>query len=51
MFKVAMINFAYKNQQLLFLLKQRGNALKYHNKLELKRINKLITVKVNKNIT
>jgi len=44
LFKVAMVNFVYKNQRLLTLLKQRGKALKWRNKLDLKRINKLITV-------
>ena len=51
LFKVAMVNFVYKNQQLLKLLAQRGDALKYHNQLELKRLNKLITVKVTKQLT
>jgi hypothetical protein len=43
-----MVTFLYKNQQLLKLLKQRGDALKYHDKVELRRLNKLLTAKVSK---
>ena len=38
-----MVSFVYKNHTLMRLLKQRGDALKYHDPIELKRLNKLIT--------
>jgi hypothetical protein len=40
---VANISFAYSNQTLLHLLKDRGDALKWHSNAQLKKINKQIT--------
>lgn len=43
-----MVSFVYKNYSLMRLLKQRGDALKYHDPIELKRLNKLITILLTK---
>lgn len=40
--KIALINFAFDNSQLINLLRERGNAIKFEKFDEMRRINKVI---------